>query len=95
MGLKYKNKYFREVLERDLKEQGLGVNIHCKKDAIYLTIPPHTDTVDSPDQLSYSRKAKVLVNKIKKLVKSYKINVILNESIYNDNMKIKLKVYEG
>ena len=32
MGIKYRNKYFREVLEKDLKEQELGVNIHCKED---------------------------------------------------------------
>ena len=38
--MRYNNKYFREVLEKDLKEKDLGVNIHCKDDGIHITVPP-------------------------------------------------------
>ena len=37
---RYKNKWFRLTLEKDLKTQDLGVNVHCKEDGIYLTVPP-------------------------------------------------------
>lgn len=94
MGLKYKNKYFREVLERDLKEQGLGVNVHCKEDAIYFTIPPYPDTINKFPGIYHNWKTKALVKKIKKLVSNYNIDVTPNETIYNDNRKIKLKVNE-
>ena len=35
---RYKNKWFRLTLERDLKTQDLGVNIHCKEDGIYIPL---------------------------------------------------------
>ena len=37
---RYKNKWFRLALEKDLKTQDLGVNIHCKEDGIHVTVPP-------------------------------------------------------
>jgi len=100
MGIKYRNKYFREVLEKDLKEQELGVNIHCKEDGIYLTVPPYpiTDdefTTDYGTQiLREDHDTDKLVNKIKKLIHNYKINVELENAVYGDNIKIKLKVNE-
>ena len=44
--MKYRNKYFREVLEKDLKDKDLGVNIHCKEDGIHVTVPPYPITGD-------------------------------------------------
>ena len=44
--MRYNNKYFREVLERDLKDKDLGVNIHCKEDGIHVTVPPYPMTGD-------------------------------------------------
>ena len=36
---RYKNKWFRLTLEKDLKKESLGVNIHCKEDGIHMTVP--------------------------------------------------------
>ena len=95
---KYNNKYFREVLEKDLKEQDLGVNIHCKEDGIYMTVPPYPATTDTftnnytREMLREDYDTTKLVCKIKKLTKHYNINVELDQAIYGDNIKIKLKV---
>ena len=95
---KYKNKYFREVLEKDLKEQGLGVNIHCKEDGIHVTVPPYPITGDNftdnyaSQILRENYDTDRIVKAIKKFTKSYKIKVDLERAIYGDNIKIKLKV---
>ena len=95
--MRYKNKYFREVLEKDLKDNDLGVNIHCKEDGIHITIPPYPLTEDDFTDnygnqiLREDYDTERLIEKIKELTKSYQINVKLEKAIYGDNIKIKLK----
>ncbi len=97
---KYKNKYFREVLEKDLKEQGLGVNIHCKDDGIYLTVPPYPVTGDKfsdnygREMLKEDYDTDKMVKKIKDLTVDYGINISLKQAVYGDNIKIQLNVNE-
>ena len=43
---RYKNKWFRLTLEKDLKTRDLGVNVHCKEDGIHITVPPYPPTGD-------------------------------------------------
>ncbi len=96
--MRYKNKYFREVLEKDLKEYDLGVNIHCKVDGIHVTVPPYPITGDdftdsyANQTLREDYDTDRIVREIKKVTKSYKIKVDLDRTIYGDNIKIKLKV---
>ena len=100
MGLKnkYNNKYFREVLEKDLQEKDLGVNIHCMEDGIYITVPPYPPTSDKftsdygQELLRENHDTERIVNKVKEFTKDYKIKVMLDNAVYGDNIKIKLKV---
>tara|TARA_R100001443_G_scaffold1134_1_gene4399 strand:+ start:3040 stop:3342 length:303 start_codon:yes stop_codon:yes gene_type:complete len=95
---RYKNKWFRLTLEKDLKTQDLGVNVHCKEDGIYLTVPPYPTTGDkftddyAKEILREDHDTKRLVDKVKNLVKDYEINVDIEKALYGDNIKIKLKV---
>tara|TARA_B100001121_G_C18201849_1_gene395076 strand:- start:76 stop:378 length:303 start_codon:yes stop_codon:yes gene_type:complete len=95
---RYKNKWFRYTLEKDLKNESLGVNIHCKEDGIYLTIPPYPKTGNdftdnyANEMLREDYDTKKLVDRIKKFVKDYDIDVNLNKELYGDNIKLKLKV---
>ena len=96
--MKYQNKYFREVLEKDLKEYDLGVNIHCKVDGIHVTVPPYPITGDDFTD-SYANQilrenydTDRIVKAIKLMTKSYEITVDLDKVMYGDNIKIKLKV---
>ena len=96
--MRYQNKYFREVLEKDLKDKDLGVNIHCKQDGIYVTVPPYPMTGDEFTDnygnqiLRENSDTDRIVKKIKKFTKEYEINVDLDKAVYGDNIKIKLKV---
>ena len=96
--MRYYNKYFREVLEKDLKEKDLGVNIHCKEDGIYITVPPYPITGDeftdryASQILREDYDTNRIVKAIKLITKSYNIKVDLDRTIYGDNIKIKLKV---
>jgi len=96
--MRYKNKYFREVLEKGLKECDLGVNIHCKVDGIYITVPPYPVTGDdftdsyAREMLREDYETNRIVKAVKKVTKNYKIKVDLDRAIYGDNIKIKLKV---
>ena len=96
--MRYKNKYFREVLESDLKEKDLGVNIHCKEDGIHITVPPYPITGDdftdsyASQMLREDYDTERIVKAIKKITKCYEIKVDLDKAIYGDNIKIKLKV---
>jgi len=96
--MKYQNKYFREVLERDLQDKDLGVNIHCKEDGIHITVPPYPITgEDFTDDyatqiLKEDCDTERIINKIKELTKEYQIKVNLEKAIYGDNIKIKLKI---
>ena len=96
--MRYQNKYFREVLEKDLKEKDLGVNIHCREDGIHITVPPYPITEDSftnsyADQLlreDYDTKR--IVKAVKIVAEEYNINIDLDKAVYGDNIRIKLKV---
>ena len=98
--MRYNNKYFREVLEKDLKDKDLGVNIHCKEDGIHITVPPYPLTDDDftddygTQILREDHDTEKIVNKIKEATQEYSIKVDLEKAIYGDNIKIKLKVYE-
>jgi hypothetical protein len=96
--MRYKNKYFREVLEKDLQKEELGVNIHCKEDGIHITVPPYHITEDNFTDnygvqiLREDHDTKLIVKRIKELTRDYQIKVDLEKAIYGDNIKIKLKV---
>tara|TARA_R110000744_G_scaffold16329_2_gene45023 strand:- start:1309 stop:1611 length:303 start_codon:yes stop_codon:yes gene_type:complete len=98
--MRYQNKYFREVLEQDFQNRDIGVNIHCKEDGIYITVPPYPITCE--DGYNYGFETEILredhdteriVNKIKEIMKDYSLKVDLEKAVYGDNIKIKLKVY--
>ena len=86
---RYKNKWFRLTLEKDLKNEALGVNLHCKEDGMYITVPPYPTT---GDKLREDYDTQILVERINKFVKDYQVRVNLEEALYGDNIKIKLKV---
>ena len=95
---RYKNKWFSLTLEKDLKKESFGVNIHCKEDGIHMTVPPYptsgddfTDTY-SKEMLKEDYETTLLVKKIQNFVKDYQINVDLESAVYGDNIKIKLNV---
>jgi len=95
---RYKNKWFRLTLEKDLKSQDLGVNVHCKEDGIHLTVPPYPSTGNEFTD-NYGREilqeeydTQIIVDRIKKLTQDYEIKVALDEALYGDNIKLKLKV---
>ena len=98
--MRYQNKYFREVLEKDFQSKDLGVNIHCKEDGIHITVPPYPITEDSftndyADQLlREDHDTERIINKIKETMKDYSLKVDLDKALYGDNIKIKLKVYD-
>ena len=98
--MRYNNKYFREVLEKDLKDKDLGVNIHCKEDGIHITVPPYPLTGEpytddyATQILREDHDTEMIVNKIKEATQEYSIKVDLEKALYGDNIKIKLKVYE-
>ena len=90
---RYKNKWFRLALEKDLKTQDLGVNIHCKEDGIHVTVPPPPPSDDyNTEMLKEDQDTKIVVDKIKDFTKDYDINVELEQASYGDNIKLKLKV---
>ena len=98
--MRYENKYFREVLESDFKNRDLGVNIHCKVDGIYITVPPYPMTDDDftndygAQILRENYDTERIVNKIKKITGEYLLKVDIEKASYGDNIKIKLKVYD-
>jgi len=98
--MRYQNKYFREVLEQDFQNRDIGVNIHCKEDGIYITVPPYPITCE--DGYNYGFETEILredhdteriVNKMKEIMKDYSLKVDLEKAVYGDNIKIKLKVH--
>ena len=98
--MRYQNKYFREVLEKHLKDKELGVNIHCKEDGIHITVPPYPMTDDNftddygAQILREDHDTERIINKIKEVTEEYTLKVDLEKALYGDNIKIKLKVYD-
>ena len=95
---RYKNKWFRLTLEKDLKSNDLGVNVHCKEDGIHITVPPYPATGDeftddyARQTLKEDNDTQLIIEKIRNITKDYEINVDLEKALYGDNIKIKLKV---
>ena len=95
---RYKNKWFRLTLEKDLKTQDFGVNIHCREDGIHITVPPYPPANDkftndyAKEMLREDYDTDRIVGKIKEFTKDYDINVELEQALYGDNIKLKLKV---
>ena len=95
---RYKNKWFRLTLEKDLKSQGLGVNIHCKEDGIHVTVPPYPPTGNeftdnyAKEILKEDYDTQLVVNRICEVTKDYEVKVELEKAFYGDNIKLKLKV---
>ena len=92
---KYKNKWFRLSLEKDLKAKDLGVNIHCKGDGMHITIPPsplHEILSEEMVIIREDRDTEKIVNRVKEFTKDYGVTVELEKAIYGDNIKLKLKV---
>ena len=82
---RYKNKWFRLTLEKDLKSQGLGVNIHCKEDGIHVTVPPtHLQVMNSDNYakeiLKEDYDTQLVVNRICEVTKDYEVKVELVET---------------
>tara|TARA_R110001583_G_scaffold127043_2_gene278653 strand:- start:4967 stop:5269 length:303 start_codon:yes stop_codon:yes gene_type:complete len=98
--MRYKNKYFREVLEKDFQSKDLGVNIHCKDDGIHVTVPPYPMTGDDftndygTQILREDYDTERIVKAIQLVAKEYFLKVELEKALYGDNIKIKLKVYD-
>jgi len=95
--MKYQNKYFREVLEKDLKEKDLGVNIHCKEDGIHITVPPYHGffSENNTEILREDHDTERIVKAVQIVAKEYSIDVDLEKAVYGDNVRIKLKVIDG
>jgi hypothetical protein len=92
---KYKNKWFRLSLEKDLKNHDLGVNIHCKEDGMYVTAPPIQLYEILSEEIVINREdrdTEKIVNRVKEFTKDYGVTVELENAIYGDNIKLKLKV---
>tara|TARA_R110000824_G_scaffold93694_2_gene226518 strand:+ start:266 stop:571 length:306 start_codon:yes stop_codon:yes gene_type:complete len=95
---RYKNKWFRLSLEKDLKTKDLGVNVHCREDGIHVTVPPYPTTGDNftdnagKEMLREDYDTVRIVDKIKEFTKDYEISVELEQALYGDNIKLKLKV---
>ena len=94
----HQDKSIKFLSLKGLKECDLGVNIHCKVDGIYITVPPYPITGDDFTD-SYANQilredydTDRIVKAIKLITKSYNIKVDLDRTIYGDNIKIKLKV---
>ena len=96
---RYKNKWFRLSLEKDLKNYDLGVNIHCKVDGMYITMPPQpTNDVErlygdgEMVTIREDRDTEKIVSRVKEFTKDYGVTVELEKAVYGDNIKLKLKV---
>ena len=98
--MRYKNKYFRETLEKDLQSRDLGVNIHCRENGIHITVPPYPITyVDGnngieTEILREDHDTERIVKAVQIVAKKYSIKVDLEKAIYGDNIKIKLKIHD-
>ena len=90
---RYKNKWFRLSLEKDLKNQDLGVNVHCKEDGMHITIPPAYEPLsEEMMRVKEDLDTEKIVSRLKEFTKDYGVTVDLEKAIYGDNIKLKLKV---
>ena len=90
---RYKNKWFRLSLEKDLKNQDLGVNVHCKEDGMHITIPPAYEPLsEEMMRVKEDLDTEKIVSRLKEFTKDYGVTVELEKAIYGDNIKLKLKV---
>ena len=91
--VRYKNKWFRLSLEKDLKNQDLGVNVHCKEDGMHITIPPAYEPLsEEMMRVKEDLDTEKIVSRLKEFTKDYGVTVDLEKAIYGDNIKLKLKV---
>ena len=93
--VRYKNKWFRLSLEKDLKNEDLGFNLHCKPDGIHITVPPpplYETLAEEMVRIREDLDTEKIVNKIKNFLKDYGVTAKLEKAIYGDNIKIKLKI---
>ena len=95
----YTNKYFREVLEKDLKTQELGVNIHCKEDCIHITVPPRPvndefTNQDGKEFLKENYNTDILIKNVKKILQPYQIGIKSTNVEYSENIKIRAYINE-
>jgi len=93
---RYKNKYIRQIFEERLKEENFGVNIHCREDGTYLTIPPATiynlhESNENVDKIE-DEIVKKLVKKVNKVGKTLQLDSKLDYSLHGDNIQIKINV---
>ena len=99
---RYKNKWFRLSLEKDLKTKDLGVNIHCREDGMHITVPPPaTNKIErlygTEDMVAIreDRDTEKIITRVKEFTKDYGVTVKLDKAIYGDNIKLKLKVEDA
>ena len=70
----------------------------AKKMGIHITVPPYPPTGDDftddygKEMLREDYDTQRIVDKIKEFTKDYDINVELDQALYGDNIKLKLKV---
>tara|TARA_R100001163_G_scaffold61428_1_gene51423 strand:+ start:278 stop:586 length:309 start_codon:yes stop_codon:yes gene_type:complete len=93
---RYKNKYIRQIFEERLKEENFGVNVHCREDGTYLTIPPATiynlhESNENVDKIEDEIVEK-LVKKVNKVGKTLQLDSKLDYSLHGDNIQIKIDV---
>jgi len=92
---RYKNKWFRLTLEKDLKSADLGVNIHCKEDGLHITVPPpplYETLSQEMERIREDLDTEKIVDRVKEFTRDYGVFVELEKAVYGDNIKLKLKV---
>ena len=81
---RYKNKWFRLSLEKDLKNQDLGVNVHCKEDGMHITIPPAYEPLsEEMMRVKEDLDTEKIVSRLKEFTKDYGVTVELELKVKN------------
>jgi len=93
---RYKNKYIRGIFEERIKDENFGVNVRCREDGLYLTIPPATvlGLYESHEEVDKKEDEMVdkLVDKINKISKTLQLESKLEYVLHGDNVQIKMKI---
>ena len=89
---RYKNKYIRQIFEERLKEENFGVNVHCREDGTYLTIPPATIYNLHESNENVDKIEDEIVEKLVKVGKTLQLDSKLDYSLHGDNIQIKIDV---